>query len=143
MSVAPHSPVAPQGGLRQHENAGGHTLNPDKAHVGASDQQLIDRLAQDPKMKNGASSYYDRQSAERAAHENIRGNEDAIRRWLNESERPTQRFDWQHEQQVGRHAPPGTARVDDVTDVHGSRVVLRRDPSMPDGYHILTTFPRL
>lgn len=43
----PHTPIAP-GGLGAHEAAGGHTLDPGRAHVGATDQQLHERLTQQP-----------------------------------------------------------------------------------------------
>jgi hypothetical protein len=137
--VGAHSPVAPQGGLRRHENAGGHTLDPGRAHVGASDQQLLDRLS--ATGNRGSSSYYDRAAAERAASENITGNADEIQRWSQSGDK-TARFDWQHDQLTGRYAPRGASGVDDVSDVFGSRIVLRRDPSMPEGYRIQTTFPR-
>jgi hypothetical protein len=77
--VDPHSPLAPQGGLRQHENAGGHTLRPDKAHVGASDQDMIRRLTDNPELRNGVSSYYDRAAAgEREHHWKLRANQAVV-----------------------------------------------------------------
>jgi hypothetical protein len=36
----PSTPLAPDGGLQRHEDSGGHTLDPSRAHVGATDQQM-------------------------------------------------------------------------------------------------------
>lgn len=53
----PSSPLAPGRGLQAHENAGGHTLAPKKAHVAATDQQLRDRLGPDPKRGPPSASF--------------------------------------------------------------------------------------
>jgi CDI toxin RNase A-like protein len=135
----PSSPLAPDGGLQAHENAGGHTLNPNKAHVGASEQQLRDRLANDPNHPSAVSSFYDRAAAERSAHENIAGNENGIDAWLSSGASQPKAFDWHHGQPVGRRVDGHSPQV--VNDVSGSRVVLKKDPSMPSGYKILTSFP--
>jgi CDI toxin RNase A-like protein len=136
---APRSPLAPDGGLQAQEDAGGHTLDPSRAHVGASDQELLDRLNNNPGLHE-SSSFYDRAAAERAAHENIAGNEKEIEGWLNDPNGPpTQEFDWEHDHNVGRYLERGSSGA---RDVKKSRVVLRRDSSMPRGYKILTSYPR-
>ena len=135
-----HSPLAPQGSLRRHEDAGGHTLEPGRAHVGATDQQLIDRLATNPKIK-GSSSFSDRAAAERAVHENLSGNTEKLDEWLNSGKQKAV-FDWKHEQPVGRHAPQGATASTELADVSSSRVVLVRDSTMPDGYRVQTSFPK-
>jgi hypothetical protein len=133
----PHTQLAPQGGLRRHEDAGGHTLDPNKAHVGATDQQLFDRLANEPHLRV-VSSFYDRAAAERAASENLAGNRNKIQSWLNTSPARNKPFDWDHNGwNVGRQAPQGST----VSDVSGSKLVLRPDPRMPEGYRIQTMYP--
>ena len=134
----PHTPLAPQGGLRRHEDAGGHTLDPNKAHVGATDQQLLSRLANEPHLK-AVSSYNDRATAERAISESIAGNQGKIQQWL-QSGKSKLELPWQHGASVGRHAPQGSGAAG-IADVRGSFTVLRRDPSMPEGYRIQTSFP--
>jgi hypothetical protein len=136
----PHTQLAPQGGLQRHEDAGGHTLAPHKAHVGATDQQILNRLAQGPNLP-GVSSYYDRATAERAVSENIAANSTKIQQWLL-SGSPKTAQSWRHGSPVGRYAPQGSSSTAGITDVSGSLVVLRRNNSMPDGYHILTSFPQ-
>jgi hypothetical protein len=136
----PHTPLAPQGGLKRHEDAGGHTLDPKKAHVGATDQEILTRLAQEPGRK-AVSSYYDRAAAERAVSENIAGNHPAIQQWLDSGPTRNKAFEWKHDWRVGRRATQGTTSTSDVQDVYGSRVALRPDASMDDGYRIQTAFP--
>jgi uncharacterized protein YukE len=136
----PHTPLAPQGGLKRHEDAGGHTLDPSKAHVGATDQQILSRLAAEPR-RSAVSSYYDRAAAERAASENIATNRTSIQNWLNSNPRINEAFDFDHGSHVGRRAARGTTTTAGIQDVSGSRVVLRPDPSMPEGYRIQTSYP--
>jgi len=137
---SPSSPLAPDGGLQVHENAGGHVLDPDKAHVGASDQEMLSRLDTDPSTKkNGVSSFYDRATAERAVHETIESNKSAIDDWLkNRKAEKSYPFATETEGNVGRRVDPGTR---EVTDVRGAKIVLKRDSSMPSGYHVLTAYP--
>ncbi|MDD7966971.1 RNase A-like domain-containing protein [Actinomycetospora lemnae] len=136
-----HTPLAPGGGLQRHEDAGGHTLDPSRAHVGASDQDLLDRQASMDRP-GAVSTYTDRQTAERAVHENIAANRAAIDRWLQSDPRRPGRFELAHDEPIGRLAPRTAAGLGDVTDATVSRVVLVRDVAMPDGYRILTSYPR-
>lgn len=136
-----HTPLAPGGGLQRHEDAGGHTLDPSRAHVGASDQDLLDRQARSPAPLLEVSSYDDRQTAESAIHDNITANRAAIDEWIASGPTRPQEFDFEHPWPVGRYAPP-QATLSDVIDVPVSRLVLKVDPSMPGGYYILTSYPR-
>lgn len=90
---------------------------------------------------SGTSSYHDRTGAERAVSENMAGNAPTITSWLQSGTSPTLATDWQHERPTGRHLPGGAHDTTAAAEVSGSRVVLRRDPTMPEGYKILTTFP--
>ncbi|GAA4940351.1 hypothetical protein EV188_106277 [Actinomycetospora succinea] len=136
----PSTPLAPGGGLQRHQDAGGHTLTPKKAHVGATDQELLDRQARVGRPLE-VSSYADRQTAESATHDNITANQAAIDDWLASSPSDPQEFEFEHPWSVGRFAPEN-ATLADVVDVPVSRVVLMADPSMPGGYYILTSYPR-
>ena len=136
----PSTPLAPHGGLQRHEDAGGHTLNPKKAHVGATDQELFDRQARAARPLE-VSSYADRQTAEAAIHDNIAANQTAIDEWIASGPTDPQEFEFEHPWAVGRYAPEN-ATPSDVTDVRVSRVVLKVDPTMPGGYYILTSYPR-
>jgi Bacterial CdiA-CT RNAse A domain len=64
--------------LSRDEEAGGHTL---RKHVGLSDQQLRERLQQEPNIA-AASTYTDRQAAELAIGTALHENHDKIERWL-------------------------------------------------------------
>ena len=137
----PSTPLAPHGGLQRHEDAGGHTLNPERAHIGATDQELLDRQAT-MRRPTSISSFDDRQTAERSVHDNIAANRDRIERWLRSYPADAEPFEWQHGHPIGRSAPKNTTGVDDVVDATWSRVVLQPDPSAPGGYYILTSYPR-
>ena len=137
----PSTPLAPGGGLQRHEDAGGHTLDPNKAHVGATDQQLLDRQAR-MRRPVAISSYDDRQTAERAIHDNITANRAAIEQWLRSNPTEAQPFEFPHGYPIGRSAPKNASGLDDVVDATRSRVVLQPDPTAPGGYYILTSYPR-
>lgn len=136
-----HTPLAPGGGLQRHEDAGGHTLDPARGHVGASDQDLLDRQTT-RRTPFETSTYTDRETVERAVHENLAANQAAIDRWLQSNPTEPQRFELGHVSPIGRLAPSGAPGLADVIDATTSRVVLRPDPSMPGGYYILTSYPR-
>jgi hypothetical protein len=133
------TPLAPGGGLQGHEDAGGHTLAPERAHVGADEAVLRNRLDTEPRLRS-VSSFFDRAAAERSVAENLGSNHEAIDDWLANSSRATKGFDMTHDRIVGhwldRDSPSGAA-----IGASRSRVVLRRDSSSPGGYHVLTSFP--
>jgi hypothetical protein len=60
------------------EARGGHTL---ERHVGRTDEQLRERLQREPNI-SAASSYTDRQMAERAVGTAIKNGQDKIQRWM-------------------------------------------------------------
>lgn len=134
------SPVAPGGGLQAHEDAGGHTLARRKAHVGATADDLFERLQNSPHRIAGASSYFDRASAERSVGENIDANRPAIEDWLAGADSKL-RIDFAHDRIVGHHLEGSATFPDQAVDVRGSRAVLTRDPTMPEGYRVLTSYP--
>ncbi|GAA4884177.1 RNase A-like domain-containing protein [Actinomycetospora straminea] len=137
----PRTPLAPHGGLQRHEDAGGHTLDPDKAHVGATDQELLDRQAA-MRRPTSISTFDDRQTAERVVHDNITANRAAIERWLQTNPTEAEPFVSEHGHPIGRSAPKNASGLEDIVDATRSRVVLQPDPTAPGGYYILTAYPR-
>jgi hypothetical protein len=65
--------------LSQDESEGGHTL---RKHVGRSDAELRDRLRHERNI-SAASTWTDRQTAERAVGIALQQSRDRIDRWLN------------------------------------------------------------
>jgi hypothetical protein len=65
------------------EARGGHTL---ARHVGRTDEQLRERLRQEPNI-SAASSYTDRQAAERAVGTAIQSSQGKIQRWMERGSR--------------------------------------------------------
>ncbi len=122
------------------EGYGGHGVT---KHVGRSDQQLGDRLANEPGVQ-GASTYENLGDAQKFSQQTIDVNKQQISNWLQKAKSgSTKEFDLADTGQVtGR----SLSRSDwqnglGSKPVNGARVVLRADPSAPGGYYILTTFP--
>jgi hypothetical protein len=130
---APFSMIVPGGGLQAHETAGGHLI---LKHVGQTEQSLMTRLANEPKI-SGSSSYYDRAMAENAVSQALDANQSAISTWLNGSAGRL-RIDYTLPDPVGISVSRGATSA---IDVNSTRTILVRDPSMPTGYKILTGFP--
>lgn len=129
--------VAVPGGLASHEGAppnGGHAL---LKHVNVDDRYIIDRVANTPASE--ASRWIDLPTAERVTAQVIGLNKATIAAWLASNGRPT----------LALHLGTGvsvTGRYIDMSsptprDVTGARIVLKKDPSRPDGYFILSAFP--
>ncbi len=123
----------PGGGLRAHETAGGHTL---ARHVGRSDADLLARLREKTGIQ-GASSFSDPVLAERAVAKVIHDHHREVSEWVAGTDGKLT-LTGDAGQTIGRHVRPGSEVVKDVS---GVRVVIVRDPSLPTGYRILTSFP--
>lgn len=119
------------GWLERHEAVGGHTL---ARHVGQSVEQLMDRIAK--YGKDAASSFADGGSAERFAEATIKKNAASIQAWLR-SGGGTEAWSASFAEQTGITV----TRAGEVLHPSSVRVVLRSDPSMPDGYRVLSCFP--
>ena len=122
------------------EGYGGHG---NEKHVGRSDNQLGDRLANEPNTKT-ASTFENYGDAQKFSQQTIDANKQSISNWLKNAKpgskqeftledagsttgRTLSRQDWQN----GTGSKP----------TQGCTVVLKADPSAPGGYFILTTFP--
>ncbi len=121
------------GWLAKHEHSGSHTR---QTHIRRTDEELKMRFSgyRPPPF---ASTFPDVDTAERAIGEVLSRHAREVEEWLDSGGRRCRVedvLDWT----VGRSMDPsGMAH-----DVAGVRVVLERDPSMPDGFRILTAFPQ-
>lgn len=122
--------VVPGGGLAAHEAAGAHTLD---KHVGKSEEFLIHRLATEPRI-SGASTFYDREVAERSISEVLEANHTKIGKWLSDQSSKLV-LTGTASQPVGIALSRLTGRM---TDEAGIRLVLRPDPTMGCGYRLQT-----
>ena len=87
-----------------------------------------------------SSSFTDREVAEHAVAANLAGHAAVIRAWL-ATDRPMLGTTWQHSTVTGRHAPKWAETTADIVDVTASLAVLRRNPTMPEGFHVHTAYP--
>jgi hypothetical protein len=87
-----------------------------------------------------SSSFTDRSVAERCVAEGLAAHASAIQEWL-ATQRPTLGLTWEHGVVTGRHVPKWAQTTADIVDVTSSLVVLRRDPTMSEGYHVHTAYP--
>ena len=98
---------------------------------------MRERLDREPKRQR-VSSYTNWLVAERSAHDNVLGNAQAVRAWLDDPAQSRPRpFQWHHGNVVGRTA----FRNGEVEDTTLSTAVLKKDPSSPLGYYVLSTYP--
>lgn len=127
--------VARTGGkswLKRHEGGAmkAHTLS---KHVGKSDDFLRRRLAREPN-KPMVSTFVDERTAERAVRSTLRSHASAVENWMASTKQKKVLTKAMHEP-VGRVMHQGGA-TELGTKV---KVVLVKDPSMPEGYRIFTS----
>ena len=127
------SPIVPGGGLAAHEAAGGHLL---VKHVGQSETQLLQRLANEPGISE-SSSFYNQASAESAISRTLDAKQAEISSWLSSS-KPQMKIEYTLPENVGITIDRGMTKAVDTSNL---RLILRRDSSMPTGYRIHTGFP--
>ncbi|ABL83231.1 MULTISPECIES: RNase A-like domain-containing protein [unclassified Nocardioides] len=124
----------PDGWLSQHEKGElAHTI---RRHVAKSDRELIERVTASAGPRR-ASSFADQRTAERFLRRLLGSQSDDIRVWLRTN--PEDRFVLTQDFGVivGRTA----TRAGEVFDVSGLRAILTADPTMPQGYRIVTAYP--
>ncbi|SDN53568.1 RNase A-like domain-containing protein [Actinacidiphila guanduensis] len=122
------------------EGYGGHGVT---KHVGRSDQQLGDRLAQEPGVQE-ASTFEKTGDAQRFSQQAIDANKQQVSNWLTGAkEGSTKEFTLKDTGEVTGRALSRTDWRDGTGSrpVNGVQVVLRADPDAPGGYYILTTYP--
>ena len=115
------------------EAAGGHVL---RKHVGRTDDELRERLGHD-RYISAASSYTDRDTAERAIGAAIAREQSKIERWLaRPGGHPNLVLDYDSDQPIGRTLDRGDDRPRPCSH---AVVVLRW--IAPSNYYVLTSYP--
>jgi Bacterial CdiA-CT RNAse A domain len=123
--------------LSHDEAAGGHIL---RKHVGQTDEQLRERLAQERHIA-GASTYTDRAAAEHAVGAAIAQSQERIQSWLSRSGgHPNLVLDYDSEAPIGRTMNRGENQSRPCTH---ALVVLKYDLKYagPNNYYVLTSYP--
>jgi hypothetical protein len=126
---------APRHDLSRAEQAGGHTL---RRHVGLSDEQLRQRLEREPNIA-AASTYTDRETAERVVGLVLEQNRDKIARWLSrQGGHPNLVLDYNGDpaQPIGRTLRRGEDRAQPC-----SRAVVILKWNGGGEYYVLTSYP--
>jgi hypothetical protein len=121
--------------LSQDESAGGHTL---RKHVGRTDDQLRERLRHEHNI-SAASTWNDRETAERAVGVALQQNRDKIDRWLDRSGgHPNLVIDYDGDASlpIGRSLARG---ADEPQPCAHATVVLKW--TGPNEYYVLTSYP--
>jgi toxin YxiD len=121
--------------LSQDESAGGHTL---RKHVGRTDDQLRERLRHERQI-SAASTWSDRDTAERAVGTALEQDRGRIERWLNrEGSHPNLVLDYDGDAShpIGRSLHRDADQPEPC--VHAT-IVLRWVP--PQSYYVLTSYP--
>jgi hypothetical protein len=119
--------------LSQDDAEGGHTL---RKHVGKSDSDLKQRLAREHSI-SAASTYTDRETAERVVGTTLNQQRDKIQRWLElGGEHPNLVLDYAGDQPIGRTMRRGAATS---TPCAKAVVVLRYAGG--GQYYVLTSYP--
>ena len=121
--------------LSQDEAAGGHTL---EKHVGRSDDQLRTRLRRERRI-SAASTYTDRETAERVVGTVLQQEQSKINRWLaREGGHPNLVLDYDGD---ASHPIGRTLRRGDDQTSPCSHAVLVLKWTGPTDYYVLTTYP--
>jgi hypothetical protein len=121
--------------LSQDESAGGHTL---RKHVGRTDDQLRERLRHERNI-SAASTWTDRDTAERAVGTALEQNRGKIERWLSrEGGHPNLVIDYDGDAShpIGRSL---RRDADQPEPCAHATIVLRWAP--PQSYYVLTSYP--
>jgi len=113
---------------------GGHTL---KRHVGRTDEQLRDRL-QHEKDISAASTYTDRETAERVVGTAIENNQPKMQRWMERGERrPNLVLDYTDPSDpIGRVMNRGA-----MGSVPCDRAIVVLKADGASDYYVLTSYP--
>ncbi|WP_336355914.1 RHS repeat-associated core domain-containing protein [Pseudomonas granadensis] len=131
----PYSEIVPGGGLATHETQGGHLII---KHVGRTDAQLAQRLQAEPNIP-AASTFRNRAEAEAAVSEALSANSQTITDFLSSNKGKTN-FTHDLNRPVGVTMLNGLSHSQTATKL---LLVLKKDPTLPLGYFLLTGFPEL
>jgi hypothetical protein len=131
---SPNSGVGAGGGydLQRDEQLGGHTL---RKHVGRSDQELRERLEQEPHI-SAASTWTNRDLAEQTVAAALRDQAARIAQWQARGERRANlALDYHAGREIGRSLERGASQTVPCT---AAVIVLKANG---DGFYVLTTYP--
>ncbi|MDB2140115.1 RNase A-like domain-containing protein, partial [Clostridium butyricum] len=125
------------GGLDVHESMGGHLL---KKHVGKSEQELLERLKNQPNI-SGSSSFSNENIAEDVCYKILcdKNNKVKINEWLSDSKKGNKLvLDYKgiEEDFIGIGVKRGESSA---KDMYNGMIVLKKDGK--GGYYILTGYP--
>jgi hypothetical protein len=121
--------------LSQDESAGGHTL---RKHVGRSDDQLRERLRHERNIA-AASSWSDRETAERAVGIALEQNRDKIDRWLKKTgNHPNLAIDYDGD---ASHPIGRSLRRDAVQPESCAHATIVLRWTSPSDCYVLTSYP--
>ncbi len=123
----------PGGVLDTHENEGGHLI---EKHVGQTDRQLVERLNREPHIP-AASTFKTIEEAETLVSNTLTARRQEISTFL-EGRGDKHIIHESSNQPVGVSIIRGT---ENSIPVYNFILVLRRKPTMPDGYLLLTGYP--
>jgi toxin len=119
--------------LSADEAQGGHTLS---KHVGKSDQDLRQRLARERNI-SAASTYTNRETAEKVVGTVLNQQREKIQRWLDRpGEHPNLALDYVGEQPIGRTLRRGRSSAEPCS----SAIVVLRSAGGGQ-YYVLTSYP--
>jgi hypothetical protein len=119
--------------LARDESEGGHTL---RKHVGRTDAELRERLRRERRIA-AASSYTDRETAERAVGSAIQQQQSRIANWLDRSGgHPNLVLDYDADRPIGRTMRRGDEQSEPCS--HAVVVMKWMDPA---NYYVLTSYP--
>lgn len=120
--------------LDKHEKAGGHLL---KKHVRQTDEQLAARLELEPNIP-AASTFRSKEEAEVLVSKSLITRHQEILKFL-EEKKDAHMIVESSSQPVGVSLIRGNAAP---IPVNNFILILKRKPKMPDGYLLLTGFPK-
>ncbi len=103
--------------------------------MGKTDEELMGRFS-GPKPPRAASTFPDGQTAELAISKIVQDRESLIAKWLAGGD-DRMVLQGVADRIIGRTMD----RAGNVEGVRGVRVILNRDPTMPDGFRIFTAYP--
>ena len=126
--------IAASHDLAQDEAAGGHTL---RKHVGRTNDELRQRLSRERNIA-AASTYTDRETAEKAIGMTLEQNREKIRRWLERSGHPNLVLDYSAD---SAHPIGRTLRSGEETPRPCSHAVVVLRWTGDDHYYVLTSYP--
>jgi len=134
MSIRTDVRVLPTHDLSRDEAAGGHTL---RKHVGRTNDQLRERLRHEHEI-SAASTWTDRNTAERAVGSALAQNDDRIQRWLARDSHSNLVLDYDGDpaHPIGRSLRRDADQPEPCTH---ATIVLKW--SGPGSYYVLTSYP--